>query len=110
MFSHWKRWEADDIQQKQWKTQLCWWSCGSHKYTESLWQRLQQAAEDIDQDMNVYKTELMCFQLERVFSTLTGKLLKLVWFGLVSLFNGISTFLGHLMPKLFFSKNSRGTI
>ena len=23
------------------------------------------------------------------------------WFGLVSLFNGISTFVGYLMPKLF---------
>ena len=26
----------------------------------------------------------------------------LVWFGLVSLFNGISTFVGYLMPKPFF--------
>ena len=25
-----------------------------------------------------------------------------VWFSLVSLFNGISTFVGYLMPKLFF--------
>ena len=24
-----------------------------------------------------------------------------VWFGLISLFNGISTFVGYLMPKLF---------
>ena len=24
-----------------------------------------------------------------------------VWFGLVSMFNGISTFVGYLMPKLF---------
>ena len=31
-------------------------------------------------------------------------------YGLVSLFNGISTFVGYLMPKPFFSKNSRGTI
>ena len=30
--------------------------------------------------------------------------------GLVSLFNGISTFLGYLMPKLFSKKNSSGTI
>ena len=30
--------------------------------------------------------------------------------GLVSLFNGISTFVGYLMPKLFSSKNSSGTI
>ena len=34
----------------------------------------------------------------------------LVWFGLVSLFNGISTFMGYLMPKLFSEKNSSGTI
>ena len=30
--------------------------------------------------------------------------------GLVSLFNGISTFVGYLMPKLFSEKNSSGTI
>ena len=30
--------------------------------------------------------------------------------GLVSLFNGISTFLGYLMPKPFSKKNSSGTI
>ena len=32
------------------------------------------------------------------------------FFGLVSLFNGISTFVGYLMPKLFSEKNSSGTI
>ena len=26
---------------------------------------------------------------------------RMVWFGLVSLFNGISTFVGYLMPKPF---------
>ena len=31
------------------------------------------------------------------------------WFGLVSLFNGISTFVGYLMPKQFSEKNSSGT-
>ena len=31
-------------------------------------------------------------------------------FGLVSMFNGISTFVGYLMPKLFSKKNSRGNI
>ena len=31
-------------------------------------------------------------------------------FGLVSLFNGISTFVGYLTPMPFFCKNSRGTI
>ena len=33
-----------------------------------------------------------------------------VLFGLVSLFNGISTFVGYLMPNLFSEKNSSGTI
>ena len=50
----------------------------------------------------------------------TGNLLNLpriicehilmVWFGLVSLFNGISTFVGYLIPKLFSKKNSSATI
>ena len=31
-------------------------------------------------------------------------------FDLVSLFNGISTLVGYLMPKPFFEKNSSGTI
>ena len=33
-----------------------------------------------------------------------------VCLGLVSLFNGISTFVGYLMPKPFSKKNSSGTI
>ena len=33
----------------------------------------------------------------------------LISFGLVSLFNGISTFVGYLMPKPFSKKNSSGT-
>ena len=36
--------------------------------------------------------------------------LKKNWFGLVSLFNGISNFVGYLMPKPFFLKNISGTI
>ena len=31
-------------------------------------------------------------------------------FGLVSLFNGISAFMGYVMPKPYFYKNSNGTI
>ena len=31
------------------------------------------------------------------------------WFGLVSLFNDISTFVGYLIPKLLSKKNSSGT-
>ena len=31
-------------------------------------------------------------------------------FGFVSLFNGISTFVGYLMPKPFSRKNSSGSI
>ena len=34
----------------------------------------------------------------------------IAWFGLVSLFNGISIFVGYLMPKPFSKKNSSGTI
>ena len=33
-----------------------------------------------------------------------------IWFSLVSLFNGISTFVGYLMPKPLSQKNSSGTI
>ena len=36
--------------------------------------------------------------------------LGFVWFRLVSLFNGISTFIGYLMPKPFSKKNSSGII
>ena len=32
------------------------------------------------------------------------------WFGLISLFNGIPTFVGYLMPKPFSKKNSSGNI
>ena len=32
------------------------------------------------------------------------------WFDLVSLFNGISTFIGYSMPKLSMKKDSNGTI
>ena len=35
---------------------------------------------------------------------------KLAQFGLVSLFNSISTFMGYLIPKLSLQKNSSGTI
>ena len=35
---------------------------------------------------------------------------QIIWFGLVSLFKGISNFIGHLMPKLSLSKNSRDTV
>ena len=33
-----------------------------------------------------------------------------IWFGLVSLFNCISTFVGYLIPKQFSEKNNSGTI
>ena len=35
---------------------------------------------------------------------------EILRFGLVSLFNGISTVVGYLMPKPFSWKNSSGTI
>ena len=34
----------------------------------------------------------------------------LKWFALVSLFDGISTFMGYLMPKSSLEKNSSGII
>ena len=37
-------------------------------------------------------------------------LLAKEWFGLVSLFNGILTFMGYLMSKLSFYKKSSSTI
>ena len=40
----------------------------------------------------------------------SNRYMRTVGFGLVSLFNGISTFVGYLMPKLFSLKNSSGTI
>ena len=33
-----------------------------------------------------------------------------IWFGLVCLFDGISAFVGYLMPKPSFLKDSSGTI
>ena len=44
------------------------------------------------------------------FYSLLIILVGTIWFGLVSLFNGMSTFLGYLMPKPFSEKNSSGTI
>ena len=41
---------------------------------------------------------------------LWGCFFGLVWFGLVSLFNGISTTVGYLMPKPFYERNSSGNI
>ena len=35
---------------------------------------------------------------------------RLVWFGLVSLLNGITTFMGYLMSKISFLKNNIDTI
>ena len=62
---------------------------------------------------NCYHCQLNTPQL----SYFSGNVLILVslsanfdWFGLVSLFNGISTFVGYLMPKPFPKKNSSGTI
>ena len=39
-----------------------------------------------------------------------NRFIVLVWFDLVSLFNGISTFVGYSMPKPFPEKNNSGTI
>ena len=47
--------------------------------------------------------------LENVTS-INLQLFKIIWFGLVSLFNVISTFVGYLMQKPSLLKNSSGTI
>ena len=44
------------------------------------------------------------------FGLLARIFIGLVWFGWVSLFNGISTFVGYLMPKPFSKKDRGGTI
>ena len=44
------------------------------------------------------------------FSRISKQLYGKLKFGLVYLFNGISTFVGYLMPKPFSLKNSSGTI
>ena len=48
--------------------------------------------------------KLRSFSLARVWPPAIN------WFGLVSLFNGISTIVGYLMPKPFSYKNSSGNI
>ena len=45
-----------------------------------------------------------------VVSLFTSSRKEAARLGLVSLFNGISTFVGYLMPKSFSEKNSSGTI
>ena len=47
---------------------------------------------------------------EPLANVIQGKIEMKNGFGLVSLFNDISTFVGYLMPKPFFSKNTSGTI
>ena len=44
-----------------------------------------------------------------LYKSVINKMFTNYIFGLVSLFNGISTFVGYLMPNLF-KKNSSGTI
>ena len=50
----------------------------------------------------IYNLDILCFTLYMSFLHLS--------LSLVFLFNGISTFVGYLMTKLFSSKNSSGTI
>ena len=37
-------------------------------------------------------------------------IIDIIWFDLISLFNDISTFVGYLMPKQNFEKNSNDAI
>ena len=52
---------------------------------------------------------------QKIFCSVLHQILNdsrfvLVWFDLVSLFNGIAYFMGYLMPKQSLEKNSNGTI
>ena len=53
---------------------------------------------------------LFFFFLVFVISVWTFLNFYFIWLGLFSLFNGISTFVGYLMPKLFSQKNRSGAI
>ena len=56
-------------------------------------------------------TEGLYVQDNDLIGQMVGCILKHInHFGLVSFFNGISTFVGYLMPKPFSTKNSSGTI
>ena len=46
-------------------------------------------------------TSILNITLNKLMDAAPVTLELWVWFGLVSLFNGISTFVGYLMPKLF---------
>ena len=58
--------------------------------------------------MRAFLIACVCVQVNVCVSVFLGACI-FVCLILVSLFNGISTFVGYLMPKLFSKKNSRGT-
>ena len=45
--------------------------------------------------------KIYVYNISELVSYKSIKYVLLIWFGLVSLFNGMSTFVGYLMPKLF---------
>ena len=53
-----------------------------------------------------YVQQLICLVTKHIGGSIT----RLVWFGLVSSFNGISTYVDYLMLKLCFKKNGCGAI
>ena len=60
---------------------------------------MKQTARGMIVSVNLDKTGFKCFNQDGTVFLLKGKPLKLIWFGLVSLFNDISTFVGYLMAK-----------
>ena len=77
----------------------------------SIWRKIQCEILTYN-SFNCSKTRycmyILCASLTTEMFFLS--LLYLVWFGLVSLFNGIWTFVDYLMPKVFSQKNSSGTV
>ena len=53
--------------------------------------------QQLEFELAYYDSTIHCFN----YYTMRTSPIYLIWFGLVSLFNGISTFVGYLMPNLF---------
>ena len=51
--------------------------------------------------VSINETISVLENLDKKYKIIIIKETSFIWFGLVSLFNGISTFVGYLMPKPF---------
>ena len=72
-------------------------------YEEKIWRQLHKNATsntELVLEPTIHKTAVI--QLPTTHhENYPSKTNQACWFDLVSLFNGISTFVGYLMPKLF---------